>query len=101
MARYQNEFGKDYDPEFTPADLAALSGTWSWLMDVVHPAIAAGPGAEIDDNLAYVTKWEFDPMLVTAPVLLIHRGLDRLVSSSHGEWLASRCPLGSAVAASR
>jgi pimeloyl-ACP methyl ester carboxylesterase len=27
----------EYDPEFTPADLAALSGEWSWLAGVVGP----------------------------------------------------------------
>jgi hypothetical protein len=59
--RYVEEFGEDYDPEFTSADLAALSGPWSWLMDAVRPAVAAGPGAPIDDDLAYVAPWGFDP----------------------------------------
>ncbi|WP_158852556.1 alpha/beta fold hydrolase [Saccharothrix deserti] len=81
-----------YDPEFTPADLAALSGDWSWFDDVVGPAVKAGPGALIDDDLAYVNPWGFDPADVTAPVLLLHGGRDRVVPSSHGEWLARRCP---------
>jgi pimeloyl-ACP methyl ester carboxylesterase len=84
--------GADYDPEFTPADLAALSGEWSWLADVVGPAVKAGPGGLIDDDLAYVAPWGFDPAQVTAPVLLLHGGRDRIVPSSHGEWLARRCP---------
>ena len=46
--------GVEYDPEFTPADLAVLEGDWSWLGDVVGPAVAAGPGGLIDDDLAYV-----------------------------------------------
>jgi pimeloyl-ACP methyl ester carboxylesterase len=29
---------------------------------------------------------------VSAPVLLVHGGQDRVVPSSHGEWLARRCP---------
>jgi pimeloyl-ACP methyl ester carboxylesterase len=90
--RFVREFGVDYDPEFTPADLVALSGTWSWLKDVVRPAVAAGPRAAIDDDLAYVAPWGFDPAQVTAPVLLLHGGLDRIAPSSHGRWLASRCP---------
>jgi pimeloyl-ACP methyl ester carboxylesterase len=84
--------GAEYDPEFTPADLTALSGPWSWLGDVVGPAMAAGPAALIDDDLAYVAPWGFDPALITAPVLLLHGGRDRVVPSSHGEWLARRCP---------
>jgi pimeloyl-ACP methyl ester carboxylesterase len=29
---------------------------------------------------------------VIAPILLVHGGQDRVVPSSHGEWLARRCP---------
>jgi pimeloyl-ACP methyl ester carboxylesterase len=90
--RYEEQFADDYDPEFTAADLAVLSGTWSWLIDVVRPAVAAGPGAAIDDDLAYVAPWGFDPTQITVPALLIHGGLDRVVPSSHSQWLASRCP---------
>jgi pimeloyl-ACP methyl ester carboxylesterase len=81
-----------YDPEFTEADLAALHGDWSWFDDVVGPAVQAGPAASIDDDLAYVNPWGFDPADVTAPVLLLHGRRDRVVPASHGEWLARRCP---------
>jgi pimeloyl-ACP methyl ester carboxylesterase len=84
--------GVEYDPQFTPADLAALSGAWSWLGSVVGPAVKDGPGGLIDDDLAYVAPWGFDPAEVTAPVLLLHGGRDGVVPSSHGEWLARRCP---------
>src|SRR5215212_5972055 len=47
--------GAEHDPEmFTPEDHAALSGAWSWLLEVVNPAVEAGPGGLIDDDLAYV-----------------------------------------------
>ena len=84
--------GAEYDPEFTPADHAALSGEWSWLADVVGPAVEAGPGGLIDDDLAYVAPWGVDPARTIAPILLLHGGRDRVVPSSHGEWLARRCP---------
>jgi pimeloyl-ACP methyl ester carboxylesterase len=84
--------GVAYDPEFTPADLAALDGDWSWLGGLVGPATAAGPGGLIDDDLAYVSPWGFDPAEVTAPVLLLHGEQDRIVPSSHSRWLARRCP---------
>jgi pimeloyl-ACP methyl ester carboxylesterase len=75
-----------------PKDHAALSGAWSWLLEVVKPAVEAGPGGLIDDDLAYVASWGFDPARVVAPILLLHGGKDRVVPSSHGEWLAHRCP---------
>jgi pimeloyl-ACP methyl ester carboxylesterase len=85
--------GAEYDPEmFTPEDHAALSGAWSWVLEVVNPAVEAGPGGLIDDDLAFVAPWGFDPARVVAPTLFLHGGRDRVVPSSHGEWLARRCP---------
>lgn len=84
--------GADYDPEFTDDDMAALRGEWSWLNDVVGPALAQGTGGLIDDDLAYVAPWGFDPTTITVPTLLVHGGADRVVPSTHSEWLARHCP---------
>ena len=84
--------GAEYDPEFTPADEAALAGGWSWLLDVVGPALAHGPGGLIDDDLAYVAPWGAEVEQITAPTLVLHGGRDRVVPSAHAEWLADRCP---------
>jgi pimeloyl-ACP methyl ester carboxylesterase len=84
--------GVEYDPEFTPADEAALAGRWSWLLEVVRPALAHGPGGLIDDDLAYVAPWGAEVEHITAPTLVLHGGRDRVVPSAHAEWLADRCP---------
>lgn len=84
--------GAENDPGFTPKDLAALAGEWSWLLEVAGPAVASGPGGLIDDDLAYVGRWGAEPAHIIAPVLLVHGGRDRVVPSSHSEWLAQHCP---------
>ena len=90
--RYEASADEDADPGFTAADLAALEGEWSWFISVVRPAMENGPGGLIDDDLAYVAPWGFDPAQVVAPTLLMYGGADRIVPGSHGEWLARHCP---------
>jgi pimeloyl-ACP methyl ester carboxylesterase len=82
----------DAAPGFTDRDQAAFSGPWSWILDVVHPALAAGPGGLIDDDLAYVAPWGFDPADVAVPLLFVHGSADLMVPSSHSVWLADRNP---------
>ena len=82
--------GADYDPEFTDADLAALSGKWAWLGVVAGAGAANGPGGLIDDDIAYVSPWGFEPAAITVPVLLLHGGRDRIVPGSHSRWLAAQ-----------
>jgi pimeloyl-ACP methyl ester carboxylesterase len=89
--RYETDDG-GHDPELVPADEAILTGDWSWLLDVVGPAVVAGPQARIDDDLAFVAPWGFDPARVVAPVLFLHGGRDRVVPAAHSAWLARRCP---------
>ncbi|MFY0408817.1 alpha/beta fold hydrolase [Solicola sp. PLA-1-18] len=82
----------DLDMGFTDADEAALGGDWSWVLDVVRPALAGGPAPLVDDDLAYVAPWGFDVRDVVAPTLVVHGGRDRVVPPAHGRWLAGQLP---------
>ncbi|MEV8374953.1 alpha/beta hydrolase [Kribbella sp. NPDC056861] len=84
--------GVEYDPEFTPTDLAMFEGPWGWLGKVAGGGLNAGPYGLIDDDLSYVTPWGCDPTTITAPVLLLHGEQDGIIPSSHGRWLAEHCP---------
>jgi pimeloyl-ACP methyl ester carboxylesterase len=83
----------EFDPQqFTAADQAALEGAWSWLGAVAGKALEGGRNGEVDDELAYVAPWGFDPAQVNPPVLFLHGGQDRVAPIAHGQWLARRCP---------
>ncbi len=89
---YEAAHGGDYDPEFTPADLAVLAADWGWFGSVVAAAAPSGRAPAIDDDLAYVRPWGFDPADVRVPTLLLHGARDRIVPATHAQWLASRIP---------
>ena len=79
---------------FTDADMAALKGPWLWLWNVAGKGMRSGPDGMIDDDLALVSDWGFEPNSVSTPVLFVHGGEDRIAPLAHAMWLAGRCPLG-------
>lgn len=83
-----------FDQDNTDADRVALTGAWSWLNTVFRYGIATDEGGVIDDDLATMAAWGFDPAQVTMPVLLLQGGQDTMTPSSHSQWLAGRCPRG-------
>ena len=77
---------------FVPADYAALEGNWSWFNCVVEAATANGLDGMVEDDLGTTAPWGFDLADIVAPTLIMHGTDDRMVPSSHGEWLAAHCP---------
>lgn len=86
------EASEELDIGFIAADEEALGSRWAWFLDVVRPAIASGPAAMIEDDLAVVTPWDFDPADIASPVLVVHGESDGMVPIAHGRWLAATIP---------
>jgi pimeloyl-ACP methyl ester carboxylesterase len=80
------------ESSFIDLDWAALESTWSSLGDDAQRAGADGPDGQVDDDVALVSPWGCDVAAITAPVLIAHGGEDRVIPSSHGDWLVQACP---------
>jgi pimeloyl-ACP methyl ester carboxylesterase len=83
---------EDMSVIFTEADLAALEGNWSWLAGVAGQAMEQGTEGYLEDTLAAVRPWGFQPGAIRVPVLIVHGAKDKLVPPAHGQWLAARVP---------
>ena len=51
-----------------------------------------GFGGWVDDALAVLAPWGFDPAEISVPVLVRYGMTDVLVPPAHGEWLAANVP---------
>jgi pimeloyl-ACP methyl ester carboxylesterase len=81
----------------SPVDEAAATGAFG---DFLYETMALGlsPGVDgwLDDNLAFVGDWGFDPAAIGVPLLLLQGAQDKFVPASHFEWLAAHIPAAEA-----
>lgn len=83
----------DFDPAmFTAADMQALEGKWGWLGTVAGRALNSGLDGMVDDDLAFVQPWGFDPAAVAVPTLVLHGMDDRVVPPAHADVLHAALP---------
>jgi pimeloyl-ACP methyl ester carboxylesterase len=84
-----DEFDRD---SFIDRDWQTLDGTWKALGEDAVRAETQGSAGLVDDDLSAIAPWGFDPADITAPVLLVQGGEDRVIPSAHGDWLMRTIP---------
>jgi pimeloyl-ACP methyl ester carboxylesterase len=83
----------EFDPDsFTPADWDTLAAEWASLGADAQQAGEAGSDGLVDDDVAIVTPWGVNLGSITAPVLLVQGGQDRVVPPAHADWLLRQLP---------
>jgi pimeloyl-ACP methyl ester carboxylesterase len=87
------QFVESLAPYVTAADADELRGPIApTLLRYFRDCTAAGVDGWIDDDLAFVRPWGFDPASIRVPVLLWQGRLDAMVPFGHGRWLAEQIP---------
>ncbi len=82
----------EFDPtSFTDADFATLAGPWEVLGADSVRASQDGPDGAIDDDVAYVNPWGCSLAQISAPVLLVQGGEDRVAPAAHADRLLGQC----------
>lgn len=82
------------DPELPESDRAVIAdyGIKVMLSENFTEGLRNSPYGWIDDTLALVGPWGFDPAAIKAPVLLWHGTKDVFCPTGHSQWLARRIP---------
>jgi pimeloyl-ACP methyl ester carboxylesterase len=80
--------------ELAEADLTAMSdvAVARELRAALREGLRPGLDGWVDDDVAFVNPWGFDPQAIAVPVMVRFSAADTLVPAAHGRWLASHIP---------
>ena len=80
--------------EMSDSDRAFLAdpGVAATFRAVIREAGRQGVMGWVDDSLAFVAPWGFEPADIRCPALVLYGLEDSTLNPRHGEWLASRLP---------
>jgi pimeloyl-ACP methyl ester carboxylesterase len=93
MAASAEELADAMRPHLSDVDRAALTGELAvHLAEVFHAALEPGVEGWVDDDLAFINAWGFDPAAISVPLLVLQGEHDFMVPTDHGRWLLSHLP---------
>lgn len=80
----------------SPVDRDALAARGGEFADdlarSLRTSLSSGVDGWLDDDLAFLRSWGFDPAEATVPIHLWQGSEDLMVPFAHGSWLAARLP---------
>ena len=82
----------DYDLPQADRDFLALPAVSAIMRSASRRALEQGASGWVDDDIAHLTDWGFNPGATTTPLALWHGALDTLVPPSHLARLAALIP---------
>jgi pimeloyl-ACP methyl ester carboxylesterase len=75
-------------PHLSDVDREALTGELAeFLWGAFTEGLAPGVDGWVDDDLAFVRPWGFEPAAITVPLLVWQGAHDVMVPPKHGRWL--------------
>src|SRR5262249_7020833 len=87
------DLSTDADTLFSAGDVVVMQGPFGgYLTDSFRAGMTASGDGWVDDDLAFVRGWGFDPGTIAVPVQVWQGRQDRMVPFAHGAWLARRLP---------
>ena len=77
----------------SPLDFDVFSGeVGEFLGSALRAALGGGVDGWVDDDLAFVADWGFEPTRLQVPTLVAHGEHDLMVPPAHFRWLEARLP---------
>ena len=93
LAASPDELGQAMESLLPDVDRRVLTGETA---EFTHSSMVSGlrhsSDGWLDDDIAFVSSWGFDPGSIRVPTLIMQGDADLMVPFAHGRWLASAVP---------